>query len=199
MRYEQNYHYEIRLLPEGASFWEKFNLMLGKPLLAYLAASYLCYLLGLNFFLDVPGFVMFLMESSGLHFLFPFPFIWMGMLLLQVGDAVERELFRNKKNYIKVNAKINSVKTYGEGALSPDDIGYQVSVSYTVNGVTYDNVMLDHYNNEMAQSGSVELTIDPLQPEEPVTALGGTKILAVLGWVFLSIGTFVILLSHYAD
>ncbi len=44
--YEAHYHHEGRLLPENATFGDKFQLLPGKPLLAYFALSYICFVFG---------------------------------------------------------------------------------------------------------------------------------------------------------
>lgn len=100
------------------------------------------------------------------------------VVFMLIGIGQQQRLEQAKDRLTEVNARILSIE-------STDDEEYDVYVSYTYAGTTYEDVLLPYYDSSMEEGDMISVTIDP---ENPDLVLSDTPIFIILSGIFLAIG-----------
>lgn len=122
-------------------------------------------------------------------------FFAIGIGLLIGSIAMFKNAADFKETADKVSARIIRIeKDYD----SDDEVHYSVYVTYSYNGVVYDDIYINFYNSNMAVGKEISLLCDPEYPtyvrEDSVLDAGG-MILLFMGIIFGAVGGIPLLLG----
>lgn len=108
----------------------------------------------------------------------------LGVVALIVGINIGRK----QKSYLPVQAEITRIET--DHAAGSDDTEHRVTVRYTVDGKTYEE-LFGYYQDSYEEGKVIDILYNPADPTQTVQANRGmTVYLKILGPVLILFGGF---------